>query len=58
MTFLIAQRKGSKPVYYSVRLYFMVDILVMAFGYLLLLHFKVTESYNDIKLKNHKHTRL
>lgn len=26
----------------------------MAFGHLLLLHFKVTESYNDIKLKNHK----
>lgn len=29
----------------------------MAFGVLLLLRFKVTESCNDIKLKNHMHTR-
>lgn len=28
----------------------------MAFGVLLLLRFKVTESCNDIKLKNHMHT--
>lgn len=57
---LVIKHKRKIEVYnfqYSIRLYYVYDILVtyMAFGLLLLLRFKVTESYNDIKLKNHKH---
>lgn len=37
-------------------MYFMTPMSVMTFDLLLLLRrFEVTESYNDIKLKNHKY---